>query len=80
VTVLVTGSTGNVGSRVVTQLVGQGVQVLALTRDPSTAQLPERADVVAGQLSDVAATLASRDHRQTAAAPVAVDTGTRKGS
>jgi NAD(P)-dependent dehydrogenase (short-subunit alcohol dehydrogenase family) len=32
VTVLVTGSTGNVGSRVVTQLVGQGVQV----RWPST--------------------------------------------
>ena len=45
-TVLVTGSTGNVGSRVVTQLVEQGVQVRAMTRDPSTAHLPDGVDVV----------------------------------
>ncbi|GAA1104357.1 MULTISPECIES: NAD(P)H-binding protein [Streptomyces violaceusniger group] len=38
---VVTGATGNVGSHVVKQLADAGAEVLALTRDPEAARLPE---------------------------------------
>jgi uncharacterized protein YbjT (DUF2867 family) len=53
-TVLVTGATGNVGRPLVEQLLAAGHQVRALTRDPAKANLPQAADVVAGDLADPA--------------------------
>jgi uncharacterized protein YbjT (DUF2867 family) len=49
--ILVTGSTGNVGRSLVSQLLAAGAQVRALARDPGSARLPDGADVVAGDLS-----------------------------
>lgn len=56
--ILVTGSTGNVGRQVVSQLLGSGVAVRAMARDPGSAGLPEGVEVVRGDWSD-AGTLAS---------------------
>jgi uncharacterized protein YbjT (DUF2867 family) len=53
-TVLVTGATGNVGRPLVDQLLAAGHQVRALTRDPAKANLPQAADVVAGNLAGTA--------------------------
>ncbi|WP_117208461.1 NAD(P)H-binding protein [Allorhizocola rhizosphaerae] len=50
-TILVTGATGNVGRNVVKHLVAGGHAVRALSRDPQNARLPERVEVVAGDLS-----------------------------
>ena len=52
--VLVTGATGNVGRLVVEQLVGAGVQVRAMTRDPRTARFPRSVETVTGDLTDPA--------------------------
>jgi uncharacterized protein YbjT (DUF2867 family) len=49
--ILVTGSTGNVGRSLVSQLLEVGAEVRALTRDPGSARLPDRANAVAGDLS-----------------------------
>ena len=49
--VLVTGATGNVGRNLVEELVGKGVDVRALTRNPERARFPEAAEVAAGDLS-----------------------------
>jgi uncharacterized protein YbjT (DUF2867 family) len=49
--ILVTGATGNVGRQVVSQLIGPGVRVRALTRNPDSAGLPRELDVVRGDLS-----------------------------
>jgi uncharacterized protein YbjT (DUF2867 family) len=49
--ILVTGATGNVGRQVVSQLLGRGAQVLALTRNPESAVLPREVDVVRGDLT-----------------------------
>jgi uncharacterized protein YbjT (DUF2867 family) len=49
--VLVTGATGRVGRAVVTELLGAGVPVRALTRRPATAGLPATVEVVAGDLT-----------------------------
>lgn len=49
--VLVTGATGNVGRHVVEELVGKGVGVRAMTRDPERVEFPEEVEVVAGDLS-----------------------------
>jgi uncharacterized protein YbjT (DUF2867 family) len=51
VTILVTGATGNVGRHVVDQLVGAGERVRALTRNASTAGLPDGVEVVQGDLA-----------------------------
>ncbi len=51
--VLVTGGTGTVGSHVVKELVGRGIEVRVLTRDPGKTHLPEGATAVAGNLLDV---------------------------
>ncbi len=48
--ILVTGATGNVGRNVVAQLLAEGVQVRALTRDPGAARLPAEVEVFAGDL------------------------------
>ncbi|WP_049567395.1 SDR family oxidoreductase [Nonomuraea sp. SBT364] len=51
-TILVAGATGNVGRPLVEQLLSAGHRVRALTRDPAKADLPEGAEVVAGNLAD----------------------------
>lgn len=52
-TILVTGATGNVGSKVIGQLVERGASVRALVRDAGKARLPDGVDVVTGDLLDV---------------------------
>ncbi|HEX8406894.1 MAG TPA: NmrA/HSCARG family protein [Duganella sp.] len=52
-TILVTGSTGNVGRQVVEQLVKRGASVRALVRDPSKADFPAGVDVAKGDMLDV---------------------------
>jgi uncharacterized protein YbjT (DUF2867 family) len=49
--ILVTGSTGTIGSQVLAHL--QGRNVRALTRSPETAQLPSGVTPVRGDLADV---------------------------
>jgi uncharacterized protein YbjT (DUF2867 family) len=64
VKVLVTGATGNVGRLVVDQLVGKGVEVRALTNNPSKAALPagvEVAEGFIGKLSTLPAALEDVD-------------------
>jgi len=53
--ILITGSTGNVGSEVVKQLAHAGHKVRALVRDPkeATGRLPTTVDVVVGDLDNV---------------------------
>ncbi|MGI8881328.1 MAG: NmrA family NAD(P)-binding protein [Jatrophihabitans sp.] len=53
--ILVTGATGTVGGAVVDALHDQGVAVRALVRNPTTAELPDDVEVVAGDLTDAAA-------------------------
>lgn len=52
--VLVTGATGTVGRHLVAQLLDAEHDVRALTRNPDTAVLPAAAQVVRGDLTDVA--------------------------
>jgi uncharacterized protein YbjT (DUF2867 family) len=52
-TILVTGATGNIGARVITELVKRGAEVRALVRDPGKARLPEGVQVVKGDMLDV---------------------------
>ncbi|MFL5332593.1 MAG: NAD(P)H-binding protein, partial [Geminicoccaceae bacterium] len=49
--ILVTGATGNIGREVVNLLLADGQQVVAVTRDPATAALPDGARVVGGDPS-----------------------------
>jgi uncharacterized protein YbjT (DUF2867 family) len=51
--ILITGSTGVIGSEVIAQLQEQGVEVRALTRSPEKARFPEGVTAVKGDLSDV---------------------------
>jgi uncharacterized protein YbjT (DUF2867 family)/ketosteroid isomerase-like protein len=50
--ILVTGATGTVGRRVVTQLHARGAPVRAVTRDPASAGLPAGVEVVRADLAD----------------------------
>ncbi|QEU96269.1 SDR family oxidoreductase [Streptomyces kanamyceticus] len=50
-TILVTGATGNVGRRVVGELLRAGEDVRALTRRPDSAGLPAGVEVVAGDMA-----------------------------
>ncbi len=53
-TILVTGSTGTLGSLVVRALSGQGVALQALSRNPSKASFPAGVRPLAGDMLDVA--------------------------
>jgi uncharacterized protein YbjT (DUF2867 family) len=54
-TILVTGSTGTIGSQVVQRLAGQGARVRALVRgDASKAKLPAGVEPIQGDMTDVA--------------------------
>ena len=50
--VLVTGATGNIGRQVVAELLSTDRQVRALTRNPDTAKLPPKVEVVRGDLTN----------------------------
>jgi uncharacterized protein YbjT (DUF2867 family) len=52
-TILVTGSTGTIGSQVLNQLQGQSKEVRALTRSPDKLQVPAGITPVKGDLSDI---------------------------
>lgn len=52
-TILVTGSTGTIGSLVVRQLVGRGAEVRAMVRDPGKANLPAGAVPAKADFLDV---------------------------
>jgi uncharacterized protein YbjT (DUF2867 family) len=52
--IVVAGGTGNVGREAVRLLVGAGVEVRALTRDPAKVTVPMGATAVAGDLTDPA--------------------------
>lgn len=52
-TILVTGSTGTIGSLVVRQLADRGADVRALVRDPGKVQFPAGVTPVEGDLTDV---------------------------
>lgn len=52
--ILITGSTGKIGSQVVSKLAGKGVQVRALTRSPEKASFPAGIEAVKGDLLDTA--------------------------
>jgi uncharacterized protein YbjT (DUF2867 family) len=51
--ILITGSTGAIGSQVLTHLVGKGVELRALTRSPEKARFPAGVTAVKGDLADV---------------------------
>src|SRR5262249_17996017 len=54
-TILVTGSTGTIGSQVVQGLAAQGARIRALVRgDAAKAKLPEGVEPVRGDMTDVA--------------------------
>lgn len=52
-TILVTGSTGTIGTQVLAFLVGYGAEVQALTRTPEKAHFPAGVIAVRGDLSDI---------------------------
>lgn len=52
-TILVTGSTGTIGSQVLNHLSSANVEVRALTRSPNKAQFPKGVTAVAGDTGDV---------------------------
>jgi len=53
-TILVTGSTGTVGSEVIRQLVACGADVRAFTRSPEKANFPTGVEAVKGDMLDIA--------------------------
>jgi uncharacterized protein YbjT (DUF2867 family) len=52
-TILITGSTGSIGSQIVNNLAGKGVEIRALTRSPEKARFPAGVVPVKGDPSDV---------------------------
>ena len=50
--ILITGSTGKIGSQVVFKLAGNGVQLRAMTRSPEKASFPTGVEAVKGDLLD----------------------------
>lgn len=52
-TILVTGATGNIGAKVVHQLLGRGASVRALIRDPAKARFPAAVELAKGEMLDV---------------------------
>ena len=64
--IVITGATGTVGSEVVRQLAGRGVNVRAVSRDPERAQVPEGVEVVRGDYADTASMAAAFSGAQAA--------------
>lgn len=60
-TILVAGSTGTIGSQVLSHLQGRGATVRALTRSPETAKLPAGVTPVRGDLADIDSLRAALD-------------------
>ena len=60
-TILVTGSTGTIGTQVLEFLDGQGADVRALTRSPEKAALPTGVTAVKGDLADIDSIRAALD-------------------
>lgn len=60
-TILVTGSTGTIGSQVLSHLQNRGVAIRALTRSPETARLPAGVTPVRGDLADIDSLRAALD-------------------
>lgn len=60
-TILVTGSTGTIGTQVVAFLDGHGAEVRALTRSPEKAQFRDGVTAVKGDLSDIDSVRAALD-------------------
>jgi uncharacterized protein YbjT (DUF2867 family) len=58
-TILVTGSTGVIGSQVVANLAEKSAEVHALTRSPEKTKFPRRVTAVKGDLMDIDATQAA---------------------
>lgn len=58
-TILVTGSTGVIGSQVVANLAEKGAEVHALTRSPEKTKFPRGVTLVKGDLMDIDATQAA---------------------
>lgn len=58
-TILITGSTGVIGSQVVANLAEKGAEVHALTRSPEKAKFPRGVTPVKGDLMDIDATQAA---------------------
>ena len=52
-TILVTGSTGNIGSQVVQRLVDRGAKIRAFARDVSKLKIPTNVEPVQGDMTDV---------------------------
>ncbi len=52
--ILVTGASGNVGREVVSQLLGTGAHIRALSRNPQSAGLPPGVEVIGGDLTQPA--------------------------
>ncbi|UGY17263.1 NmrA/HSCARG family protein [Bradyrhizobium septentrionale] len=59
--ILVTGSTGTIGTQVLNHLAGHGVEVRALTRSPGKAQFPQHVKAVRGDLTDMDSVRAALD-------------------
>ncbi len=53
-TILVTGSTGTVGSEVIRQLATRGAELRALTRSPEKTDFPHGVEAVKGDMLDTA--------------------------
>ena len=60
-TILVTGSTGTIGTQVLTFLEGRGADIRALTRSPEKAELPAGVTAVKGDLADIDSIRAALD-------------------
>jgi uncharacterized protein YbjT (DUF2867 family) len=59
--ILVSGSTGTIGTQVLSYLQGRGVEIRALTRSPDTAKLPSGVVPVRGDLADTDTVRAALD-------------------
>ncbi len=64
-TILVTGSTGVIGSQVVAHLAGKGAEVHAFARSPEKAKLPRGVTPVKGDLMDIGAVQSAIAHAST---------------
>ena len=60
-TILVTGSTGTIGTQVLNFLSGHGADIRALTRSPETARFPVGVTATQGDLSDIDSVRAALD-------------------